>query len=297
MNGQLLNTTPVPLPPSVRNLMRRALSDADFERFCAVQMFELSYTSEGLNIKGYLALPPAESSGSYPGLIFNRGGVGPRGALVAESAWVYAGLYASWGYVCVASNYRGQGGSEGLEEWGAGDVADAMHLIPFLHSLGYVDMSRLGLVGGSRGGMMAYMMLRMSNVFRAAITIGAPTILHRIDEHTYIRKTFAKYVQDHPNVDAELRKRSVAAWADELCKTTPLLLLHGSGDRRVAAEHSLQLALELQRTLQPYKLIIYDNADHVLAGQREQSNRDIRQWLDHYVRDAAPLPRVGPHGA
>jgi hypothetical protein len=42
---------------------------------------------------------------------------------------------------------------------------------------------------------------------------------------------------------------------------------------------------------------MYDNADHVLAGRRNESNDDIRWWVDHYVRDRAPLPRTGPHGA
>jgi len=73
--------------------------------------------------------------------------------------------------------------------------------------------------------------------------------------------------------------------------------LHGTGDRRVEAEHSLYLALELQRLEHPYKLIMYDNADHVLAGRRNESNADMRWWMDNYVRDRSPLPRTGPHGA
>ncbi len=285
------------MPTSVRNMMRRSLSSTDFEALCSVQLFEIRYWSEGLRIAAYLALPPANSNGVYPGILFNRGGTGPRGALAADSAWVTAGLYASWGYVCCASNYRGQGGSEGAEEWGEGDVRDAMNVIPLMQNLGYVDMHRLGLIGGSRGGMMAYMMMRQSSVFRAAVTVGAPTMLHRVDEHAYIRKTFAKYVHHLPNLEEELRRRSVVAWPSELCKTTALFLAHGSGDRRVAAEHSLHLAIELQACLHPYKLTIYENADHILAGQRERSNADIRAWMDLYVRDAAPMPIVGPHGA
>lgn len=296
-NGTLLDSAPVAMPPSIRNVMRRAMSEADFAAFQAVQMFSISYLSEGLRIKGYLALPPANPTGVYPGIIFNRGGTGERGALSAEGAFSYAGVYASWGYVCLASNYRGQGGSEGNEEWGAGDLLDAMNLYPLMQSLGYVDMNRVGLIGGSRGGMMAYMMLRRMQEFRAAVTIGAPSMLHRIDPHTYIRKTFARFIAPSANVREELEQRSALAWANQLCKTTPLLLLHGTGDRRVAPEHSLMLATELQQCLHPYKLIMYDNADHILAGRREEGNIDIRWWMDTYVRDGAPLPKVGPHGA
>ena len=257
--------------------------------------------SNGLRIQGFLALPPANTTNSYPGLIFNRGGTGEKGALVAESAFAYAGLYASWGYVTLASNYRGWGGSEGAEEWGGNDVLDAQHLLPLMQNLGYVDMNRVGIVGGSRGGMMALMMLRSLNTFKAAITIGAPTMLHQIDTHAYIRRTFGKFVHEHEHdnsfVLSELKKRSALVWADEICKTTPLLVLHGTGDKRVAPEHSLILAQELQKCQHPYKLIMYDNADHILAGRREESNRDIRWWLDTYVRDMAPIPKTGPHGA
>jgi len=73
--------------------------------------------------------------------------------------------------------------------------------------------------------------------------------------------------------------------------------LHGSGDRRVEPEHAYKLGRALQKTLHPYKLIIYDNADHVLAGRRDESNADMRAWVDMYVKSRAPLPRVGPHGA
>ncbi len=295
-DGQLIDTTPIVLPTTIRNMMRRALNDVDFANFLGVQMFAIRYWSQGLRISGFLALPPAQSVQSYAGLIFNRGGIGPRGALSAESAYATAGLYASWGYVCVASNYRGQGGSEGVEEWGARDVDDAANCIPLLASLGYVDMQRLGIVGGSRGGMMALMMLRSSSAFRAAVTIGAPTVLHSNDPHSPIRKTFSKFVANDEQMMTEMIRRSAGSWAAELCKTTPLLVLHGSGDKRVDAMNAIDLARELQHTLHPYKLIIYDNADHILAGRREESNADIRWWLDHYVMNKSALPIVGPHG-
>lgn len=297
ISGTLLSSTPVAIPSSIATMMKRSLSAPDFARFSAVQMFEIGYASDGLRIKGFMALPPANDSGSYPGIVFNRGGHGPRGALSAVSAFAYAGLYASWGYVTVASNYRGQGGSEGTEQWGGDDVQDAMNLLPLLSSLGYVDMSRLGLVGGSRGGMMALMMLRTSDAFRAAVTIGAPTALHEARSDESIRSTVSLFIPKDHSMDAELRKRSATCWSSELCPTTPLLILHGTGDKRVHPSHALKLATALQEHHHPYKLVMYDNADHILAGRRDESTADLRAWLDMYVRDMKPLPKTGPHGA
>jgi dipeptidyl aminopeptidase/acylaminoacyl peptidase len=297
IDGTLLDASRVEMPHGAKNVVRRAMDDVDRAAFDHVTLHEITYASEGRRIKGWMALPPGGAT-SYPAIIFNRGGSGPRGALSADGAVMFAGLYAAWGYVCVASNYRGLGGSEGeAEEWGAGDVDDAMHLLPLLDALGYVDPDRIGLVGGSRGGMMALMMLARTERFRAAVTFGAPTMLHACEPTSYIRKTMAKHLPAGSVEHLEAERRSAVLWADRLAKSTPLLVLHGTGDRRVAPDHALQLGLALQHCHHPYKLIMYDNADHVLAGRRNESNRDIRAWLDLYVRDRAPLPRVGPHGA
>jgi dipeptidyl aminopeptidase/acylaminoacyl peptidase len=297
INGTLLEAKQLEVPRGALSMAKRAMTSLAYERYASVTLHEITYASGGLRIKGFMALPPAGQS-NYPAVIFNRGGSGPKGALTAETAMPIIGLYASWGYVAIASNYRGVGGSEGAqEEWGASDVDDAMNVIPLLDSLSYVDKSRLGLVGGSRGGMMAYMMLARTDRFRAAVTFGAPSRIHEEQAQAYIRKTMSTYLPQGANPQIEAEKRSAVVWADRLCDTTPLLVLHGTGDRRVDAMHSLELATKLQTLHRPYKLIMYDNADHVLAGRRIESNTDIRWWLDHYVMNASPLPRTGPHGA
>lgn len=297
IDGTLLSAEQLTIPSSSLSMARRALKGDDLARFEAVTLYAIQYASHGRRIHGFLALPPAGPS-TFPAIVFNRGGSGPRGALTPETAMPLIGMYASWGYVAIASNYRGVGGSEGdTEEWGAGDVDDALNVLPLLDGLGYVDRDRIGLIGGSRGGMMALMMLARTDRFRAAVTFGAPTRINAVDASAYIRKTMMKHLPSDAVVQQEAERRSAVLWAGTLCRTTPLLVLHGTGDRRVEAEHSLHLALELQRLEHPYKLIMYDNADHVLAGRRNESNADMRWWMDNYVRDRSPLPRTGPHGA
>ena len=297
IDGTLLAAEPLAIPASALSMARRALSGEDLARFEAVTLYAIRYMSQGRQIHGFLALPAAGPA-TYPAIVFNRGGSGPRGALTPETAMPLIGMYASWGYVAIASNYRGVGGSEGdVEEWGAGDVDDALNLLPLLDGLGYVDTDRIGLIGGSRGGMMALMMLARTDRFRAAVTFGAPTRISAVESSAYIRKTMMKHLAPDAVVQQEAERRSAVLWADTLCRTTPLLVMHGTGDRRVDADQSLHLALELQRHEHPYKLIMYDNADHVLAGRRNESNADMRWWMDHYVRDRSSLPRTGPHGA
>jgi dipeptidyl aminopeptidase/acylaminoacyl peptidase len=295
-NGVLLDSKPVALPESVFRTAKRTMPKEDYERFAATHLHELTYASEGLRIKAFLALPPATEA-RMPAIQFNAGGTGERGALTSLTAMATVGLYASWGYVSLASQYRGRGGSEGTEEWGAGDVNDAMNALALLQSFDYVDTERIGIIGGSRGGMMALQMLTRTNAFRAAVTFGAPTYFLDLPDDSYILQTARRFFSASADVQAELEARSAALWAERLCPTTPLLVIHGSGDRRVDASHAYHLGRALQNALHPYKLIVYDNADHVLAGRREESNRDMREWMDMYVRNRAPLPKVGPHGA
>lgn len=295
-NGTLIESTAIPIPQTTLSMLSRSLSDEDKQRLNTVSFYEITYLSEGLKIRGFLALPPAVEP-AMPAVIFNRGGSGPRGALDAVSASQMLCLYASWGYVAIASNYRGTGGSEGHEEWGAGDVDDALHLLPLLRSFGYVDSDRIGLIGGSRGGMMALKMLTRTDDFRAAVTFGAPTAIYGLPSSAYIYKTMSKYLPAESNPDEAAKQRSAVEWTDAISKNTPLLVLHGTGDKRVGPEHALLFGLQLQRALVPYRLVMYENADHVLAGRRKESNLEIRNWIDTYVRDKAPLPRVGPHGA
>jgi len=293
----LLEQLSVEPPPAIRSLMRRRLSPSEYANFCAVRLFSIAYLSQGLRIRGYLALPPAESPRPAPALIFNRGGVGERGALTPYTAAATIGLYASWGYVAIASQYRGAGGSEGREEWGGAELEDIRALLPILESLPEVDPERIGVIGGSRGGMLTLQLLRRCSRFRAAVVIGAPTMLHALPPTDPLYRTLLRFLPEGSSPMHEAAERSAVLWAHELCKQTPLLVMHGTGDRRVPAEHALYLGLALQRALHPYKLILYDNADHVLAGRWAESTADLRWWVDHYVRDRAPLPRVGPHGA
>lgn len=295
-NGLLIESNPLAIPSTTQSMLRRSLGKEDARRLDAVSFYEITYMSNGLRIRGFLALPPAVEP-KMPAIIFNRGGSGPRGALTALSASQVLCLYASWGYVAIASNYRGTGGSEGDEEWGAGDVDDAMHVLPLLQSLSYVDTERIGLIGGSRGGMMALQMLTRTDAFRAAVTFGAPTAIYGLASSAYIYKTMSKYIPEGRDLDEEAKKRSAVQWTGALSKDTPLLVLHGTGDKRVGPEHALLFGVELQKYLVPYRLVMYENADHILAGRRQESNAEIRHWIDTYVRDKAPLPKVGPHGA
>jgi dipeptidyl aminopeptidase/acylaminoacyl peptidase len=76
-----------------------------------IEIKSITYLSDGLNVKGYLVAP--KNAEKLPCVIFNRGGNREFGAWNDLAAAALLGRVASWGYVVVASQYRGNAGGEG----------------------------------------------------------------------------------------------------------------------------------------------------------------------------------------
>ena len=130
------------------------VSREEFERRRAYAGFEcrrITYLSDGLKVVGFLWKPQDTAGKQFPLIIFNRGGNREFGKL---TPWFHLGFYAyvSHGFVVLASQYRGNDGGEGREEYGGADVRDVLNLLPLARSLGYVDMHNVFMLGWSRGG-------------------------------------------------------------------------------------------------------------------------------------------------
>ena len=261
------------------------------------ELFEIQYLSDGLKINGYMAQPKKE--GVYPVIIFNRGGNRDFGALNGRAATYLLGTMANWGYVAVACNYRGSGGSEGMEEFGGSDVNDILNLIPMLSAEPAADTSRMGVYGFSRGGMMTYLLLRQSCIFDAAIVGAGPTnLLEMISDRPEMEThVLAELIPNYNKYkEEELKRRSSEYWADELCKKTPLLILHGSSDWRVNPNNALNMSRKLFENKHPFRLLFLEGADHGLSEHRSLVWDNIRQFFDLYVKEGQSSPNMEAHG-
>jgi dipeptidyl aminopeptidase/acylaminoacyl peptidase len=263
----------------------------------SVSFSRISYLSDGLKVSGYMAVPKKE--GKYPCLIFNRGGNREFGALGERAIMRFLGLVASWGYVVVGSQYRGNDGGEGKEEFGGREVNDVVNLIPFLGYVSKADTSRIGMYGWSRGGMMTYLALTKTAKIKAAI-IGSgladafENIAKRPDMETEV---YAQLVPDYArSKDAALRARSAIYWPEKINKTTPLLILHGSSDWRVSPEEALVMVQKLYEQKHPVRFIMFEGGEHSLMEHYDEVNRITRNFLDTYVRDKKPWPSMAAHG-
>lgn len=268
-----------------------------FHFLANVDLYEITYLSDGLKIESFAAIPKKE--GKHPAIVYNRGGNRDFGALQlfrGERKYpvaYYFSKLANEGYVVIGCNYRGCGKSEGEDEFGGKDVNDVLNLIEVVKEIPEVDASKIGMYGWSRGGMMTYLALTKTNQIKAAVVGGAPTdktIIDRPDMETYVYAELIPNYQE--NKEAELKKRSAYFFADKFPKDVPILMLHGNADWRVKSTSSLKLALEFEKYRIPYRLKIFEGGSHGLREFRTEVDEEVLNWFDRYLKNDEPLPKM-----
>lgn len=273
--------------PSIEAETRRAFPPEMFREFKeTVDCSRMTYASDGLRIAGFILKPrSAAASARIPVVIYNHGGNSQVGSL-DDTGLLRLGWLVRAGYLVIASQYRGCGGSEGDDEIGGADVADVLHLVPLVESLPYADSSRLGMLGWSRGGMMTYLALSKSCRISAAVVGSAPTDLFAEIERRPVMESLLRTSAPGYAADKEtaLKARSAKYWPEKLCQTTPLLIFHGGDDERCVPESALEMGLELQRARRSFRLIYFESGGHGLAGHTEEVNRQTLLWFEKHLR-------------
>jgi len=269
----------------------------EFKYLDSIEVYSITYLSDGLKIRGLMAKPKKE--GNYPCVIYNRGGNRDFGSLVVAHGAITLGQIAKEGYIVIASQYRGNGGSEGKEEFGGKDVNDITILPEVLKEIQGADTERIGMYGWSRGGMMTYIALSKMEGIKAAVVGGAPSNAYsNIEDRPEMEtKVMAELIPNYTdNKDIELEKRSAIKWADKFPKNVPILMLHGNADWRVKPEQSLNLALEFEKHRIPYRLIVFEGGDHGISEHKQEVNEQVIKWFNKYLKNSEQLPNMKYHG-
>lgn len=260
-----------------------------------IEVYSITYMSDGLKVNGFLAKP--KKPGNYPCVIYNRGGNRGFGALKPAHGAIFLGEIAKEGYIVIASQYRGNGGSEGQEEFGGKDVNDVLNLIDVLEEIEDADSDRIGMYGWSRGGMMTYIALTKTDKIKVAIAGGAKSDMTIIDRPEMESRVYAELIPNYAaNKEAELKKRSALYLIDQFPKDVPILMLHGNADWRVKSTNSLNLALEFEQFRIPYRLKIFEGGDHGITEHKKEVLTEVINWLDRFLKNGEALPNMDFHG-
>ena len=241
------------------------------------EYYALIYWSDGLRVTGFFGRP--KNDGLHPAIIYNRGGYREYGAL---EGWEIV-PFVEAGYVAVASQYRGNAGSEGREEFGGADVNDVLNLLPLLKQLPYVDPERIGMMGHSRGGMVTYLALKQETLegthdIKAAATVGGVADLFMLCKD---HPSFISMVGARPEDDPALYEaRSATHWPEFI--NAPLLIQHGEADRIVSVEQSRRLAEALKESGKTVELVTYPGEDHELS-EHHGGMPEALTWFQRYL--------------
>ena len=254
---------------------------------------KIIYLSDSLRVKGYISYP-VDKSKKYPCVIWNRGGIGNKGAIDTFTARGIFGQLASWGYVVFASQYRGNDGGEGQDEFGGDDVNDVLNLIPLADEIENADTTKWAIEGWSRGGMMTYLALTRNDNpayptggFKCAIVSGGiANIRCNSDESTFMRRlyevTLGKYKEKEFYDRCE--SRSIVKFPEKLPKNTPILIIHGTEDKRVLPHDSIDLSYKLLELKVPFRLVMLEGGDHFLKKHRKEVDEMRKRWWEKFLK-------------
>lgn len=252
-----------------------------YNAITGLMIMRVNYKNDGLAMNGIMASP---KTGKVKGLVvYNRGGSGNFGILTLHAIMRQFVPLARAGYMVIGSNYRGNDGGEGQDEFGGRDVDDVFALHEVISEIVEEPTPRY-IIGHSRGGMMSYLMLKKGFPTKAAVAIAAVSDLsgwEHIRPEIY-EKVYKRYIPNFAtDEEAVLAERSVIRWPEKI--KAPLLLLHGTGDDKVPHNQSEKLAAALKAIGSPHELVLYEGGNHALTRQWDDVTKRILDWLGSHV--------------
>ncbi len=274
------------LPPGAVPELAYARMQALYQATPDVVVSEMAYASDGLCVTGLMALPAEVGRKMYPIVIYNRGGNREYGRLTLYTVMQMLVPLARAGYLVFASNYRGNAGGEGREEFGGADVNDVLNLLELARLHSGWDGKNAFMVGHSRGGMMTYRSIREGAQLNAAVSIaGVADLFDSVERRPEMGPgVYRQLIAGEGGAYEEaFRARSAVCWPEAL--TVPLLLLHGDADDKVDVSDSMRLAEGLREAGNPHELVIYPGGNHALTRHWGDVQKRMLGWFEGYKYD------------
>jgi dipeptidyl aminopeptidase/acylaminoacyl peptidase len=226
---------------------------------------------DGLKIHGQLFMPPPGRAARGPALLFFHGGPTRQMLLGWHPMDAYAYMYglnqyfANEGYVVLSVNYRGGVGyglnfreAKNFGAAGSSEFNDILGAATFLRARADVDPRRIGIWGGSYGGLMTALGLSRASEYLAAgvdyagvhdwSTLGANLVPET-------GRNSAKVAYDASPV------ASLDKW------TSPVLLVHADDDRNVPFSQTVELVEGLRKHGVEFEQVVLPDEIHDLLRQ------------------------------
>ena len=257
---------------------------------------EINYKSfDGKTIQGWIQKPPDFDPGKKYPLILNIHG-GPHSAY----GWIFDHEFqwmAARGYIVFYPNPRGStsyGQDFGnIIQWHypGDDFKDLMAGVDELLKRGYIDEKRLGVTGGSGGGVLTDWTVTHTNRFAAAVSqrdISNWTSWWYTADFTLFQPSWFKGPPFREKQDFE--SRSAITYVENI--HTPILFVLGEADSRTPPDSGgEQLFRALKFLHRPTAMVFFPRESHELSRSGEPWHRierlhHIVYWFDKWMLGA-----------
>lgn len=268
------------------------------ERFDRIRLGRVepwSFTSSGGDsIQGRVHYPiDFDPQRRYPVIVFYYGGTVPVsrtfGGRYPFQLWTAHGYVV---YVLQPSGATGYGqafSARHVNDWGKTTAAEIIEgTEEFLAAHDFVDPERVGCIGASYGGFMTQVLVTETDRFAACIShAGVSSLSSYWGEGWwgYLYSAVAT-AESYPWNRSDLYlERSPLFRADRI--TTPLLLLHGTGDTNVPPGESDQMYVALTLLGKPVEYVRVEGEDHWILRypKRVLWMETILAWFDRHLKD------------
>jgi dipeptidyl aminopeptidase/acylaminoacyl peptidase len=254
---------------------------------------------DSLEIPGVLYRPhQASPSAQTPALVLVHGGPGGQ-AEVAYSPMVQA--LVNHGYTVFDINNRGSGGYGKTfdqmddKKHGEADLGDVVESKRMLDQTGYVDSTKIGIIGGSYGGYMTLAALTLRpDAFKTGVDLfGISNWVRTLNSIPpwwgSMRAALYSEMGDPKTDSARLRRISPLFNADKI--KVPLMVLQGHNDPRVLQVESDQIVAAAKKNGVPVEYIVFPDEGHGFLKKDNEikGTTAIVAFLDKYLKASGTI--------
>ncbi|HPW63203.1 MAG TPA: S9 family peptidase [Cyclobacteriaceae bacterium] len=252
---------------------------------------------DGMEIPSLLYKPKGLKAGEkVPALLFIHGG--PGGQTRLNYSPIIQHL-VNHGYAILAVNNRGSSGygktffAADDRKHGDEDLRDCVDSKKFLATLPYIDMDKVGIMGGSYGGYMTMAALAFTpEEFKVGVNLFGVTnwirTLKSIPPWWEAgRKGLYVELGDPFTADSvALYNKSPLFHTDKITK--PFIVLQGSNDPRVLQIESDEIVANARKNGVPVEYVIFPDEGHGFVKKENniKASEEILKFVDKYLKGA-----------
>jgi dipeptidyl aminopeptidase/acylaminoacyl peptidase len=254
---------------------------------------------DGTMIHGWYLTPPDHDGPPLPLILQIHGG--PHAAY-GHAFFHEFHVLAGAGYAVLFINPRGSTSyGEAFADmiqyrYPGDDYHDLMAAVDALIERGVVDPKRLGVTGGSGGGLLTNWVIAKTNRFAAAATqrcVSDWTAMAWSSDFAFFTPFwFRRQPWENPE---EWLERSPVRYAADV--TTPLMVIHSEEDWRTPIAQGEAMFRALKQQGKTAVMIRFPGENHELTRSgfpmhRVQNQQHLRAWFDHWLH-GVPAPQYG----